>query len=167
MRLVAAVFVVAGDMVEVAIAAGEEASAEAARPGLLALRVLDDALGVRTCRAAVCVLVVLVERVGSPEDAIAVRAWVALVPLVELVLVPLPVELALERDVTKCAPISTLRFRGAPIAAFGGRCRALRLLLLLLLLLYWLLLLMPLLRRRRWRREWGHVRRRLRRDGAE
>lgn len=105
---VAAVLVVARDVIKVAIPAPQKGAAEAAGPGVLALRVLNDAVGVGASLAPVGVLVMLVERVGAPEDAVAVGAGIPLVPLVELVLVTLPVELTLEGHVAKGAPKRTL-----------------------------------------------------------
>ncbi len=105
--------VVLGDVVEVAIAGGQEGGAEAAGPGGLALGELDDAVGVGAGGAAVGLAVVLVERVGAPEDTIAARTGVLLVPFVELVLVALPVEFALELGVAEAAPVGARR-RGHP-----------------------------------------------------
>lgn len=121
-RLVAAVLVVAGDVVEVAVSAGEESSTEPAGPRSFPLRVLDDALGVRAGGTAVGVLVVLIEGVGAPEDAVAVGAWIPLVPFVELVLVSLPVELALESHVAKGAPESPWSFGRSSVAGLGCWC---------------------------------------------
>ena len=69
------------------------------------------------------VLVVLVEGIRAPKDAVAVRTGVALVALVELVLVPLPVKLALEGDVAEGAPVSALGFGAPPVVALDGRRR--------------------------------------------
>ena len=66
---------------------------------------------------------VLVEGIGAPEDAVAVRAGVALVALVELVLMALPVKLALEGDVAEGAPVSALGFGAPSVAALDGRRR--------------------------------------------
>lgn len=74
-------------------------------------------------RAAMGVLVVLVEGVGTPEDAVAVRTGVALVAFVKLVLVALPVELALEGDVTEGAPVGALGFGTPSVVALDGRRR--------------------------------------------
>ena len=92
-------------------------------PCRLLLRIPHDAVRVGTRRAAVSVLVVLVEGIGAPEDAVAVRAGVALVALVELVLVALPVKLALEGDVAEGAPVSALGFGAPSVAALDGRRR--------------------------------------------
>lgn len=72
------------------------------------------------------VLVVLVEGIRTPKYAVAVRAGIALVPLVKLVLVPFPIEFALKGNVAKGAPVSALWF-GAPSAVAFGRRRRRRL----------------------------------------
>ncbi len=100
---------------------GAEKRREANIPRLLSLRILDHTLCMRTCGAAVGVLVVLIEGVGTPKDAVAVGTGVALVALVELVLVPLPVELALKGDVAKGAPVGAGGFGRSSVAAFHGR----------------------------------------------
>lgn len=97
---------VLGDVVEEAIPRGKEGGADAASPGALPLGVYDDIVGVRTCGAVVCGFVVLVERVGAPEDAVASGTRVPPVPLVELFLVALPVILAREGGFAGGAPIS-------------------------------------------------------------
>ena len=125
-RLVAAVLEVMGNVIKVAVPAGEKGSTEPTGPGSLAMRVFDNAVGVRARGASVGVLVVLVERVGAPEDAIAARARVPLVPLVELVLVPFPVELALEGDVAKGTPKGSRGLGRAPIAGLCWWCRCWR-----------------------------------------
>lgn len=115
--LVAPVLIMSCHMVEIPIPGAHKRAAESARPPRPPLRVPHHLLGVRARRAPVGVLVVLVEGVGAPEDAVAVRARIALVALVELVLVPLPVELALETDITKSAPVRALGLGGTPVVA--------------------------------------------------
>lgn len=92
-------------------------------PCCFALCIAHHPIRVRACRAAVGVLVVLIERIGSPEDPIAVGTRIALISLVELVLVSFPVKLALESNVTKGAPVCALRFGSAPVVALYGRRR--------------------------------------------
>lgn len=70
--------------------------AEPASPCLPLLRILDDRLGVRTCLAPVGALVMLVERIGSPEALVTVRTRIFPPPLVEFLQVPLPIEFPLE-----------------------------------------------------------------------
>lgn len=123
MSLVASILIMAGDMVEIPIAAGKKTSAKSAGPCCFALCVAHHPIRVRACRAAVGVLVVLIERIGSPEDPIAVGTRIALISLVELVLVSFPVKLALESNVTKGAPVCALRFGSAPVVALYGRRR--------------------------------------------
>lgn len=53
-------------------------------------------------------LVVLIEGVGTPEDPIAVGTRVLLVPLVELILVSLPVKLSFELGVTPKSMVSNV-----------------------------------------------------------
>lgn len=72
------------------------------------------------------ILVMLVEGVGAPKDAVAVRTGVALVTLVELILVPFPVKFSLKSYVAKGAPVSALGFGGPPVAALHGRRRGRR-----------------------------------------
>lgn len=109
-RLVAAVFIVTSNMIKVAVSAGEKPPAKPTRPCLLPSGVLDNSVGVGTGGATMGVLVVLIEGVGSPEDAVTVGTGITLVALMELVLVSLPVKLALESNITKSAPVSTLGF---------------------------------------------------------
>ena len=108
MCLVAAILIVAGDMVKVAITTAEEAAAKSTGPGALAVRVLDHFVGVGTGCTSVSVLVMLVEGISAPEDAVAIGTRVPLEPLVKLVLMPFPVKLALESDVAECAPECSL-----------------------------------------------------------
>lgn len=105
-------------MVEIPVPSSHECTAESTGPSRPPLRIPDHLLSVRAGRAPVCVLVMLVEGVGAPEDAVAVRAGVTLMSLMEFVLVPLPVELALETDIAECAPVRTLGFRGTPVVDF-------------------------------------------------
>lgn len=58
--------------------------------------------------AVVTCLVVLIEGVGAPEDAIAVGTRVLLVTLVELILVSLPVKLPFELGVTSRSMVSNV-----------------------------------------------------------
>lgn len=101
-----------GDVVDVLLELAVQGGAEAAAPGPPLPQVLDDGLGVRARLAPVGGLVVLVERVGAPEALVAVRARVLSRSLVELLLVPLPVELPLEGLVTGRAPELCFRRQG-------------------------------------------------------
>ena len=118
MRLVASFLIVPRHMVEISVPGAHKCTAESTCPTCPPLRVPDHLLGVRAGRAPVGVLVMLVEGVGAPEGAIAVRAGVALVSLVEFILMPLPVELALETDVTEGAPVRTLGLGGTAVVDF-------------------------------------------------
>lgn len=89
---------VPGHMFNVSLARRVKGRAEATSPVLALAEELDHLFCVGTRLAAVALLVVLVERVGAPETAVA--AWLGagiLSPtLVELILVTLPVILSLE-----------------------------------------------------------------------
>ena len=89
---------VSGHVLDVALAGRVERRAEAAGPVLAFAEKLDHLVGMGAGLAAVALLVVLVERVGAPETAVAARLGARVLPpsLVELVLVALPVVLALE-----------------------------------------------------------------------
>lgn len=106
-----------GYVIEIAVSTCKEASAKATSPCLLSSRILDNTVGMWASGAAVRVFMMLIERVGAPENAVAVRTRVALVALVEFILVSLPVKLTLEGDVAKGAPVRALRFRGPSVVA--------------------------------------------------
>lgn len=99
-------FVVETDVVDIPVHGREKRGAETTSPSTLLPRVLDDFVGMGARFAIVTCLVMLVERVCSPEHAVAVWARVLLVPLMELVFMPFPVEFPLELSVTGCAPVS-------------------------------------------------------------
>jgi hypothetical protein len=154
MGLVAPIVVMAGYMVEVTITAGLKSATEPACPtkalawvvrsshgktpapiGLITqrggvpcrlfMRIFHHTVGMGTGGAAVGILVVLVEGVGTPKKAVTVRTWVSLVSLVKFVFVAFPVELALKGDVAEGAPVCPLLFGAAPIARLDrrrGRC---------------------------------------------
>lgn len=63
-----------------------------------------DHFGMWACLTAMGRLVVLVEGIGAPEALVTAIARVFARAVVELLLVPLPVELALERLITRRAP---------------------------------------------------------------
>ncbi len=65
---------------------------------------LHDHLGVRARLATVGGLVMLIKGVGAPEALVAAVAGVFARAVVELFLVPLPIKLALECLVARCAP---------------------------------------------------------------
>lgn len=91
-----------------ALAGRVEGGAEAARPVLALSEELDHLFGVRASLASVALLVMLVERVGSPEAAVTSRFGTRILApaLVKLILVALPVVLALEAGLTRGAPIN-------------------------------------------------------------
>lgn len=89
-----------GNVFVVLLELGVHGSAEPASPCPPLPHVLDYAIRMGTRPAAVGRLVVLVKGVGPPKTLVAVRARVFPPSLVKLLLVPLPVELALERLVT-------------------------------------------------------------------
>ena len=124
----AAGFEVLGDMLVVLLQLAVHSGAEAATPSPPLHHVLDDGVRVRARLAAVGRLVVLVEGVGAPEALVAVGARVLAPALVELLLVPFPVELALERLVARRAPVAGLghdRRRAAAKGPADGRHGAL------------------------------------------
>lgn len=97
------------DVLVVFLEFGVHSGAKPASPGSSFSHVLDHAIGVRTRFAPVCGFVMLVERVRTPEALVTIGAWVFPPPLVKLLLVPLPIELALERLVTRSTPVFGLR----------------------------------------------------------
>lgn len=96
-----------GDMLNVTLSCRMQGRAEATGPVLALAQESDDLFSVRTRLAAVALLVMLVERVGAPEAAVAARLGAGIFPpaLVELVFVTLPVVLALETCLTRGAPV--------------------------------------------------------------
>jgi hypothetical protein len=98
---------VAGNMFDVALASWVKSRTKATGPVLAFSKELDYFLGVGTSLAAMTLLMMLVERVGSPKTAVTSRFGTrVLAPaLVKLILVALPVVLALEARFTGRAPI--------------------------------------------------------------
>lgn len=98
-------------------------SAEAARPVLPLPQIFHNLFRVRAGLAAVGRLVVLVERVGAPETPVAprFRARILLPPLVELLLVALPIVLPLEPGFAGRAPVEIEPTSGP--ASLGGVLR--------------------------------------------
>lgn len=96
-----------GDMLNVTLSCGMQGRAEATGPILALAQESDDLFSVGTRLAAVALLVMLIERVGAPEAAVAARLGAGILPpaLVELVFVTLPVVLALETCLTRGAPV--------------------------------------------------------------
>lgn len=96
-----------GHMLNVTLACRMQGRAEATGPVLTLAEESNHLFSVGTCLAAVALFVVLVERVGAPEAAVAARLGAGIFPptLVELVFVTLPVVLALETCFTRGAPV--------------------------------------------------------------
>lgn len=117
---------VAGDVLNMALASRVKSRAEAAGPVLALSKELDHLFGVGTRLAAVALLVVLVERVGTPEASVATRlgAGVLAPALVELVLVALPVVLALEARLTRGTPVNVGLSGGADWSTNGAKWSA-------------------------------------------
>lgn len=88
----------ASNVLDVAFTGRMQGRAETTSPKLALAQKLDHLFGVRTCRATVTLLVMLIERVGAPKAAIAARLRAGVFPpaLVKLVLMSLPIILALE-----------------------------------------------------------------------
>ena len=99
---------VTGNVFDMTLASWVESRAEAASPVLAFSEELDYFLGVGASFATMALLVMLVERVRSPKAAVTswLRARVLAPALVKLILVSLPVVLALEACLTRCAPIN-------------------------------------------------------------
>lgn len=87
-----------GHVLDVSLARRVKGRAETTGPVLALAEELDHLFCVGTRLAAVALLVVLVERVGAPETAVAawLRAGILSPTLVELVLVTLPIIFSLE-----------------------------------------------------------------------
>lgn len=93
------------DMFVVLLEFGVHGGTEAAPPSSSLPHVFDNSIGMGTCFAPMRRFVMLIKGVWSPEALITIWAWIFPPSLMELLLVPLPVEFALERLVTRCAPI--------------------------------------------------------------
>lgn len=108
-----------GHMLDVTLTGRMKGRAETTGPVLALAQEPDDLFGVRTRLAAVALLVMLVERVGAPEAAVAAGLGAGILPptLVELVFVTLPVVLALETRLTRGAPVDVC------LVGRGGRRR--------------------------------------------
>lgn len=108
-------FKVSSNVLHMAFASWVKGRAEATRPKLALAEKLDHFFGMRAGGAVMALLVVLVERVGAPEAAVAswFRARVLSPALVKLVFVAFPIVLALKARVTRCAPVN--------IGLAGGR----------------------------------------------
>lgn len=129
---------VSSNVFDVALAGRVKGRAEAARPVLALSEELDHLFSVRASLASVALLVMLVERVGSPEAAVTSRLGTRILApaLVKLILVALPVVLALEAGLTRGAPINvgltscadrgTHRTESVQGAGRGNRKRRLR-----------------------------------------
>lgn len=112
------IFVVLRYMVDKSMTGAHERPAESTGPRRPPLRRPDHLLSVRAGPAPVCVLVMLVEGVGVPEDDVTVRAGVTLMSVVEFVLVPHPVDLAPEIDIAGYAPVRALGLSGTLVVGF-------------------------------------------------
>lgn len=95
-------FEVAGNVLNMTFSRGVESRAKAASPVFALSEKLDNFLRVRACSTAVALLVMLVERVRTPEAPIAARLWTRILPpaFMEFILVALPIVLALEARLT-------------------------------------------------------------------
>jgi hypothetical protein len=98
---------VTGNVFDMTLASWVESRAEATSPVLAFSEKLDYFLGMGASFTTMALLVMLIERVGSPKAAVASRLGTrVLAPaLVKLVLMALPVVLALEACFTGGAPI--------------------------------------------------------------
>ena len=101
-----ACFVVEADVIDVSVHGREKRSTESTSPGTLPPRVLDDLIGMRAGFTIMSCLVVLVEGVGPPKHAIAVRTWILLVPFMKFVFVSFPVKLPLELGIAATIKVS-------------------------------------------------------------
>lgn len=106
-------FKMTSNVLDVTFAGWMQGRAETTSPKLALAQELDHLFGVGTCRATMALLVMLVERVGAPKAAIAARFRARVFPpaLVKLVLMSLPIILALEARVARCAPVYILLIR--------------------------------------------------------
>jgi hypothetical protein len=97
-----------GNVFDMTLASWVESRAEATSPVLAFSEKLDYFLGMGASFTTMALLVMLIERVGSPKAAVASRlgARVLAPALMKLILVSLPVVLALEACLTRCAPIN-------------------------------------------------------------
>lgn len=95
-------FEMASDVLDVTLTRRVKSRAETTSPVLALTKKLDHLFSVGASLAAVALLVVLVERVGTPEAAVATRlgARILAPTLVKLILVALPVILALKARLT-------------------------------------------------------------------
>lgn len=95
------------NMLDVTLTGGVQGRAETTRPVLALTQELDNLLGVRTSLAAVALLMVLVERIGTPEATVTSRLRAGILPpaLVELIFMSFPVVLSLEARFARGTPI--------------------------------------------------------------
>lgn len=98
----------ASNVLYVTLTSRVQSRAEATGPVLAFSEKLDHLFGVGARLAAMALLVMLVERVGTPETTVTPRLGTrVLAPaLMKLVLVTLPVILALEARLTRGAPVN-------------------------------------------------------------
>jgi hypothetical protein len=94
-------------VVDIPVHRREKRGAKTTSPSTLLPRVFDDFVGMGARFAIVTCLVMLVERVCSPEHAVAVWARVLFVSLMKLVFMPFPVEFPLELSVTAKLSVSS------------------------------------------------------------
>jgi hypothetical protein len=97
-------------MLNVSLPGRVKGRAKATSPVLALAEKPNNLLGVRTGCASVALLVVLVERIGSPKAAVAAGLGAGVLPptLVKFVLVALPIVLAFEARLARCAPVNVL-----------------------------------------------------------
>lgn len=115
-------FKMACDVLDVTLTSRVQRRAEATSPVLTLAQKLDHLLGMWARLATVALLVVLVERVRTPEAAVAARfrAWVFSPTLVELVFVALPIVFPLKAGLARCAPVNVLLGGGGGSGGNGG-----------------------------------------------
>jgi hypothetical protein len=103
-------FEMACHVLDVSFASRMKGRTETASPVLALTQESHHLLGVRARLATMALLVMLVERVGTPEAAIAPRLRARIFPpaFMELVFMALPIVFALEARLTRRAPIDIL-----------------------------------------------------------
>lgn len=114
---------VASDVLDVALAGRVQGGAEPTGPILAFSQELDHLFGMGARFATVALLVMLVERIGPPEAAVATGFRTRILPpaLVKLVFVALPVIFPLEAGLARRAPVNVLPARAG---GSGGNVRA-------------------------------------------
>lgn len=103
-------FEVSGNVFDVTLAGRVKSGAKAAGPVLALSQKLDHFFGMRARFTSVTLLVVLVERVGAPEAAVAAWLWARILApaLMEFIFMSLPVIFALEAGLARGTPVHVL-----------------------------------------------------------